>query len=83
MKTWTSDGITKYAVGGLWDSDTETRLTSLIAVVCAHRLHLAYHTHQNLPKTSLIMVSTPPLNFDHKKGFEIPIKHKEAIHQLY
>jgi hypothetical protein len=29
------------------------------------------------------MVSTPPLDFDHKKGFEIPTKHKEAIRQLY
>jgi hypothetical protein len=29
------------------------------------------------------MASTPPLDFDHKKGFEIPIKHKEAIRQLH
>jgi hypothetical protein len=25
----------------------------------------------------------PPLDFDHEKGFEIPIKHKEAIRQLH
>jgi transposase len=29
------------------------------------------------------MASTPPLDFDHKKGYEIPIKHKEAIRQLH
>ena len=30
------------------------------------------------------MPTTPPsLDFDHKKGFEIPTKHKEAIRQLY
>ena len=29
------------------------------------------------------MASTPPLDFDHKKGFEIPTKHKEAIRQLH
>jgi len=29
------------------------------------------------------MATTPPLDFDHKKGFEIPTKHKEAIRQLY
>ena len=27
--------------------------------------------------------STPPLQFDHKPGFEIPTKHKEAIRQLH
>ena len=27
--------------------------------------------------------STPPLDFDHKKGDEIPTKHKEAIRQLH
>jgi transposase len=27
--------------------------------------------------------STPPLDFDHKLGDEIPTKHKEAIRQLY
>ena len=28
--------------------------------------------------------STPPqLDFQHRKGFEIPTKHKEAIRQLY
>jgi hypothetical protein len=26
---------------------------------------------------------TPPLDFDHKLGDEIPTKHKEAIRQLY
>jgi hypothetical protein len=25
----------------------------------------------------------PPLDFDHKPGFEIPTKHKEAIRQLH
>ena len=29
------------------------------------------------------MATTPPLDFDHKKGFEIPTKYKEAIRQLY
>ena len=29
------------------------------------------------------MATTPPLDFDHKKGFEIPTIHKEAIRQLY
>ena len=29
------------------------------------------------------MASTPPLDFDHQKGFEIPTKHKEAIRQLH
>ena len=42
-----------------------------------------YRTHQTLLKTSLIIVSTPPLDFNHKKGFKIPIKHKEAIRQLH
>lgn len=28
------------------------------------------------------MASTPPLDFDHQKGYEIPTKHKEAIRQL-
>ena len=27
--------------------------------------------------------TTPPLDFDHQPGFEIPTKHKEAIRQLY
>ena len=27
--------------------------------------------------------TTPPLNFDHHLGDEIPIKHKEAIRQLF
>jgi hypothetical protein len=27
--------------------------------------------------------TTPPLDFDHKPGYEIPTKHKEAICQLY
>ena len=27
--------------------------------------------------------STPPLDFDHHKGDEIPTKHKEAIRQLH
>jgi hypothetical protein len=58
-------------------------VTSLIAVVCAHRVPLAYRTHRNIPKTSLIMVSTLPFDFDPKKDFEILIKYKEAIRQLY
>ena len=29
------------------------------------------------------MASTPPLDFDYKKGYEIPTKHKEAIRQLH
>ena len=29
------------------------------------------------------MASTPPLDFDHQKGCEIPTKHKEAICQLH
>ena len=29
------------------------------------------------------MASTPPLDFDHQKGYEIPTKHKEAICQLF
>jgi hypothetical protein len=29
------------------------------------------------------MATTPPLVFDHQKGYEIPIKHKEAIRQLH
>jgi dephospho-CoA kinase len=27
--------------------------------------------------------TTPPLDFDHQPGYEIPTKHKEAIRQLY
>jgi hypothetical protein len=27
--------------------------------------------------------TTPPLDFDHKPGYEIFMKHKEAIRQLY
>ena len=27
--------------------------------------------------------TTPPLDFNHQKGVEIPTKHKEAIRQLY
>jgi hypothetical protein len=29
------------------------------------------------------MASTPPLDFDHQKDYEIPTKHKKAIRQLY
>jgi hypothetical protein len=29
------------------------------------------------------MATTPPLNFEHDKGDEILIKHKEAIRQLH
>jgi hypothetical protein len=29
------------------------------------------------------MPTTPPLQFEHLKGFEIPTKHKEAIRQLH
>ena len=29
------------------------------------------------------MASTPPLDFDHQKGYEIPTKYKEAIRQLH
>src|SRR5437016_1635739 len=33
---------------------------------------------------SLIMApTTPPLNFQHKKGFKIPTKNKEVIHELH
>jgi hypothetical protein len=28
-------------------------------------------------------ITLPPLDFDHKPGFKIPTKHKEAICQLY
>jgi hypothetical protein len=28
------------------------------------------------------MATTPPLDFEHDKGDEIPTKHKEAIRQL-
>ena len=40
---------------------------------------LASRTHQ-LHK---MLPTTPPLDFDHKPGFEIQTKHKEAIRQLY
>ena len=36
-----------------------------------------------LLKLTPTMPTTPPLDFDHQLGDEIPIKHKEAIHQLY
>jgi hypothetical protein len=39
--------------------------------------HLYYSPPLNMPPT------TPPLDFDHKPGYEIPTKHKEAIRQLY
>ena len=29
------------------------------------------------------MATTPPLDFEHERGFEIPTKHKEAIRQLH
>ena len=29
------------------------------------------------------MATTPPLDFHHQKGFEIPTKYKEAIRQLH
>jgi hypothetical protein len=29
------------------------------------------------------MASTPLLDFDHQKGYEIPTKYKEAIRQLH
>ncbi len=29
------------------------------------------------------MATTPPLDFDHHKGDEIPTKHKEVIRQLH
>ncbi|RFU33033.1 hypothetical protein B7463_g3305, partial [Scytalidium lignicola] len=28
-------------------------------------------------------ITTPPLDFEHKSGDEVPTKHKEAIRQLY
>jgi hypothetical protein len=58
-------------------------LRGLIAVVCAHRPYFSVHHLPNAPRASLIMVSTPLLDFDHQKGFEIPTKHKEAIRQLH
>ena len=58
-------------------------LTSLIAVVYAHRPYISAAHSLNLPKTPKIMASTRLLDFHHQKGFEIPIKHKEAIRQLH
>ncbi len=29
------------------------------------------------------MATTPPVDFEHQKGYEIPTKHKEAIRQLH
>jgi hypothetical protein len=52
-------------------------ITSLIAKVCAHRALF------NPPKTPKMPPTTSPLEFDHKPGFEIPTKHKEAIRQLH
>ena len=47
-----------------------------------YRLHADFPTP---PKTPPKMAPTtpPPLDFEHKKGYEIPTKHKEAIRQLH
>jgi len=35
------------------------------------------------PISSIMAPTTPPLDFDHEKGFEIPTKNKEAIRELH
>ena len=52
-------------------------LTSLRTKV---RVFSEHQPHQPLLK---MPPTTPPLNFDHLPGAEIPTKHKEAIRQLY
>jgi hypothetical protein len=44
---------------------------------------LATFTHQTYQKHPKWLILLPPLDFDHQKGYEIPIKHKEAIRQLH
>ena len=43
-----------------------------------------YFSESHLPNSSIMEApTTPPLDFDHHLGDEIPTKHKEAIRQLY
>jgi hypothetical protein len=51
-----------------------TSLTSKVRVFS--KSHTSKNQHRMAP-------STPPLDFDHKQGEQIPTKHKEAICQLY
>ena len=51
-----------------------SHLTSLGSKVCGFS-----EPHQN----NTMPPATPPFDFDHHKGDEIPTKHKEAIRQLY
>jgi hypothetical protein len=39
-------------------------------------------THPKMPPM-IMALTTPPLNFGHEPGMQIPSKHKEAILQLY
>jgi hypothetical protein len=64
------------------NSTYEPNRTSL-CVQAAFRptLHPAHHLISLI--TAKMTTTPPPLDFDHEKGFEIPIKHKKAIRQLH
>ena len=55
-------------------------LTSLTSLPTKVRVFSECFPHQPLP---LMPPATPPLDFTHQPGDEIPTKHKEAIRQLY
>jgi hypothetical protein len=56
-------------------------VTSLVAKVRVSRVYASAHLQKTPP---IIMApTTPPLDFDHEPGAQIPTKHKEAIRQLY
>jgi hypothetical protein len=46
-------------------------------------ISLDFSKRTSLKKTSIMPTTPPPLDFDHKPGFEIAIKHKNAICELH
>jgi hypothetical protein len=52
-----------------------------VFLACFQRL--SDPAHLNYPHLLKMPPTTPPLDFDHVPGDEIPTKHKEAIRQLY
>jgi hypothetical protein len=49
--------------------------------LCVQALFKA-HPHINSLINPTVPPTTPPLNFEHKKGIEIPMKDKNAIREL-
>jgi hypothetical protein len=58
--------------------------TNLEARVCALQANTDFFTHLDFSTVLIMAPTTPPLNdWNHKKGFEISTKHKEAMRQLH